>query len=70
MSKSLGLLDNKTVQIPTDLTTALEAAPKAKAIFTSLSPSHQTEIIKYLDSTRRAEIRARRIAHAVAWLME
>jgi uncharacterized protein YdeI (YjbR/CyaY-like superfamily) len=56
--------------LPPDLAAALEAAPKAKAVFDAFAPSHRREYLAWILEAKRAETRARRIAQTVAWLTE
>lgn len=48
-------------RIPSDLRTALAAAPQAGAAWVSLTPAARRDWIQWLTSARRAETRARRV---------
>lgn len=52
----------KTVELPTDLQTALDAAPQAHAFFDGLAPSARKNIVTQVTSAKTADTRARRIA--------
>ena len=54
----------RTVAVPEDLAAALDAAGRLGA-FDALSYSHQREYVEWIDEAKRAETRARRIAHTV-----
>lgn len=57
-----------TIEIPTDLATALEASPKALAMFQSLNRQNRYAILYRVSTARREETRARRIAQFVDML--
>ena len=52
----------KTVELPTDLQTALDAAPRAQAFFDGLAPSARKNIVTQVTSAKTTDTRARRIA--------
>ncbi len=52
--------------IPPDFAQALAANPKAKAFFDSLAPSSRKGILYWISGVKSPELRASRIAHAVA----
>lgn len=52
--------------IPPDFAKALAANRKARAFFDSLAPSSRKGILYWINSVKSAELRASRIAHAVA----
>lgn len=51
-----------------DVTAALEAAPEAKAFFEGLATFYRNTYIKWIESAKRPETRAARIAEMVALL--
>jgi hypothetical protein len=53
---------------PADFARALDADPTARAAFDRLSPSHKREHLIAIESAKKPETRARRIASAVAML--
>jgi len=58
------------VDIPPVLRAALSAAPRAKAAFDALAPSHRTEYVRWIGSARKEETRDRRVLAAVRMLEE
>lgn len=58
----------KTAAIPTDLQAALEANPKAKAFFATLNSTNRYAILFRLQTAKKPETRARRLAQFVAML--
>jgi hypothetical protein len=58
----------REVKPPADLVKALEAAPPAWERWQELSFSHQREHAEAIESAKKPETRARRIANAVAML--
>jgi uncharacterized protein YdeI (YjbR/CyaY-like superfamily) len=58
------------IAMPDDLAAALGAAPKAKAVFEALAPSHRREYLEWITSAKREETRAKRIATTIEWLTE
>ena len=55
----------RTVVVPDDLRAALADAPAARAAFGKLSYSHQREYVQWIDESKRADTRARRVAGTV-----
>ena len=55
----------RTVAVPADLRSALEADPQAKAAFADLSFTHGREYVEWIEEAKRPETRARRIAGTV-----
>jgi hypothetical protein len=53
------------VEIPTELVTALEADPAAKAAFDALAPSHRREYAEHVAEAKRTETRQRRAADTI-----
>ncbi len=56
----------RVVVEPVELTAALDADPVARAAWDRLSFSHRREHVRAIDSAKRPETRARRVAQAVA----
>lgn len=56
--------------VPPDLAAALDAAPRARAVFEGFAPSHRREYIEWITGAKRAETRAGRVAQTVEWLAE
>ena len=55
----------RTVEVPADLATALAAEPAAKASFDALPYSHQRQHVLAVESAKKPETRARRIASTI-----
>ena len=55
----------KPVSLPDDLQTALRAARGARTAFSKLTPSHQKELLRYIDAARTAGSRKKRIDEAI-----
>src|SRR5262245_2344767 len=55
----------RTVTVPPDLRTALEADPEAEAAFVKLSFTHQREYVEWIEQAKRTETRTRRVAGTV-----
>jgi hypothetical protein len=51
--------------LPTDVASALEAEPQAKAFFQSLATFYRNTYIKWIESAKRPETRAARISEMV-----
>jgi hypothetical protein len=51
-------------KVPADLRKALAAAPKAKALWSDITPTARRDWIQWIVSARQAETRARRIRNA------
>ena len=60
----------KPVQIPADLTKALEKNARARAAFEAFSPSHKREYIVWIVEAKAAETRQRRLDTALEWISE
>jgi hypothetical protein len=58
----------RTVEVPEDLATALDAAPGARQAWDRLAPSHQKAHVTAVESAKAAETRQRRIAKAIEML--
>ncbi|MBN9684421.1 MULTISPECIES: YdeI/OmpD-associated family protein [unclassified Corallococcus] len=58
----------KTIEVPEDLTLALEKNPKAKAFFTTLKSANRYAILFRLHDAKKPETRARRLEKFVAML--
>jgi len=55
----------RTVDVPDDLATALDATPGAREAWERLSPSHKKAHVTAIEGAKAAETRQRRIAKAV-----
>ena len=51
--------------LPADVSTALVLAPRAKAAFDALSPSHRREYLTWIEKARRPQTRERRITSMI-----
>ena len=58
----------RTVEVPEDLASVLDAEPGLRAAFDALPPSHRKEHVRAVTEAKRPETRQRRIAAAVAML--
>lgn len=58
----------RTSAVPEDLVAALEAAPTAKAFFSTINASNRYAVLWRIQTAAKAETRARRIAQLVAML--
>jgi uncharacterized protein YdeI (YjbR/CyaY-like superfamily) len=58
------------VSVPPALQTALKAAPRAKATFDNLAPSHRKAYAQWISSAKRAETLDRRVRSAVQMLIK
>ena len=58
----------KKTRAPTDLGTALAAAPKAKAQWSDLTPIERRDFISWMDSVKEPEAHKRRIEKACSML--
>ena len=56
-------------KVPTDLSKALTAAPKAKAKWNDLTPIARRDFISWIDSAKQQETRKRRIERACSMLV-
>ena len=57
-----------TIQVPADLAEALEAEPKAQAMFETLNSRNRYSVLYRIETAKRPETRARRIEKYVAML--
>ena len=55
-------------RVPTDLRKALAAAPKARALWTDITPIARRDWIQWITSAKQPETRARRVNNACAML--
>jgi hypothetical protein len=55
-------------KVPTDLQKALAAAPKARALWSDITPIARRDWIHWITSAKRPETRARRVENACAML--
>jgi hypothetical protein len=53
-----------------ELLAALAKAPKARKAYDAFPPSHKREYIEWIDSAKKADTRARRIAQAIEQMQE
>ena len=55
-------------EVPTDLRKALAAAPKARALWSDITPNARRDWIHWITSAKQSETRARRIKNACSML--
>ena len=55
-------------QLPADVASALEAEPQAKAFFEALATFYRNSYLKWIESAKRPETRASRIAEMIQLL--
>ncbi len=60
----------REVEVPEDLSAALDGDTQAKTAFDSMSYSHRNEYVEWIEEAKRPETRRRRIAGAVEKLRE
>jgi Bacteriocin-protection, YdeI or OmpD-Associated/Domain of unknown function (DUF1905) len=60
----------REVSVPADLQTALDADPEANRFFQSLSYSHKSAYVLWIESAKKDETRQRRIPEAIRMLQE
>jgi len=60
----------RTLTMPPDLAAALKKNRKAASVFAAFSPSNQREYIEWIVDAKRDETRSRRLAQAIAWIVE
>ena len=60
----------RTVDTPTDLKSALAEEGVAPSAFDGMSYSHQKEYVDWIESAKRPETRARRVAKAVSMIRD
>ena len=58
------------VDVPEDLTRALEKNRKALTAFEAFPPSHKREYIEWITEAKREDTRKRRLESAVEWIAE
>ena len=58
----------RTLEIPTDLASALDGAPESAQAFAGCSYSHKKEYVDWIESAKKPETRSRRIAKALEML--
>ena len=58
------------VEVPAELTRALQKNAKARAAFVAFPPSHKREYAQWIAEAKTAETRERRIATALEWISE
>lgn len=56
-------------RVPTDLRNALATSQKARAAWTTFSPSHRREYIEWITDAKRPDTRERRVATTLEWLI-
>ena len=59
---------HRTASVPDDFQRALDARPKAKAFFATLNSANRYAILFRIQTVKRAETRAKKIAHFVGML--
>ena len=60
----------KPVEVPPDLTKALQKSAKARATFEAFSPSHKREYVQWIVEAKTEDTRKRRLDTAIEWLSE
>lgn len=60
----------RTVTVPADLKRALAKSARARAVFDAFAPSHRKAYIEWIESAKRDETRAARIAKAMEMIAE
>jgi hypothetical protein len=58
----------RTVEVPADLAAALAGHPEGARRFEAMSYTHRREYVEWIESAKRADTRARRVAKAVAMI--
>jgi uncharacterized protein YdeI (YjbR/CyaY-like superfamily) len=58
------------LEVPADLSAALEKDKRAKSAFEAFSPSQKREYVEWLNDARQDATRAKRLATAVEWMAE
>lgn len=56
--------------VPAELQAALAGNSKARAAFEKFPASHRREYVEWIAEAKREETRARRVAQAIAWMVE
>lgn len=62
--------NERRVEVPQDLSAALDASLQAKALFSSLSYSHQKQYSDWIVDAKRPETKAMRVEKTLAMLSE
>jgi hypothetical protein len=62
--------EERSVAVPDDLNTALDANGDARVRFDKMSYSHQKEYVEWIESAKKDETRQRRIASAIEKIIE
>lgn len=60
----------KELEVPQELTDALEKQPKAKDVFENFSSSHRKEYIMWIVEAKQEATKQKRIAQTIEWLNE
>lgn len=60
----------KPVEVPADLTKALQKSARARATFEAFPPSHKREYVQWIVEAKTDETRKRRVDTAIEWLSE
>ncbi|MBV7536639.1 YdeI/OmpD-associated family protein [Duganella sp. sic0402] len=60
----------RALEIPDDLSAALDASPEARRHFDAFSPSKQRDYAEWLTEAKTEATRARRREQAIAWIAE
>jgi hypothetical protein len=60
----------RTVEVPSDLATALEADPTVRETFEGLSYTHRREYVRWVEDAKRGETRTRRVEKSIELLRE
>jgi translation initiation factor IF-1 len=60
--------DELEAKLPADLRNALAATPKARALWSNITPTARRDWIQWIISAKRSDTRARRIGHACKML--
>lgn len=60
----------RVVEVPDDLSAALDAKPAARTAFDALADSHRKEFVRWVTEARKPETRERRVAQTLAMLAE
>jgi uncharacterized protein YdeI (YjbR/CyaY-like superfamily) len=68
-SNSRSTRGEQEARVPTDLSKALAASPKAKIKWADLTPIARRDFVSWIDSAKQAETRKRRIERACSMLI-
>lgn len=63
-------LEERIVEVPADIQTALEGEPAAQAYFSHLSYTHQREYVQWVTDAKREETRQARIKRMIEMLIQ